>query len=149
MPQLQAEWRGRMSPQELDALSRLEKLIGGDAQPQDDNAASRGVSHAISHEFERRSVIPERKLLTTALKHAVGHALPEQVMREVDRSGIIIGRASGQADGDDPRGAGGGEADHRFRREGRGTLPALGKRDRKLKRDWLNASQQSGGEAHS
>jgi hypothetical protein len=44
-------------------MSRVEKLLGGDARPGDDNAAARAVDYAIAHEFERRSVVPERVLL--------------------------------------------------------------------------------------
>jgi conjugative relaxase-like TrwC/TraI family protein len=143
MPQLQAEWRGRMTPQELDAMSRLEKLLGGDAQPQDESAAGRGIAYAIGHEFERKSVIPERKLLTTALKHSIGHALPEQVVKEADRNGVIIGERCGRRMVTTREVL---EEEKRiidFARGGRGTLPALGKRGRKLKRDWLNEFQRA------
>jgi hypothetical protein len=45
----------------LQAVERGEKLA---------------VDHAISHVFTREAVVPERKLLTEALKRGIGCAIP-------------------------------------------------------------------------
>jgi conjugative relaxase-like TrwC/TraI family protein len=96
LPELQDSWRGRMNKEELDALSSLAFRIGGDAEPQDENAAARAVEYAIGHEFERKSVTPERQLLATALRRAAGAAAPEQVLDEARRSNLIIGERNGR-----------------------------------------------------
>lgn len=143
MGELQAEWRGRMTPRELEALARLEKLTGSDAQPQDDNAAARSIDFAIGHEFERKSVIPERQLLTTALKRGIGQVSPEAVLRQAERAQLIVGERFGR------RMATTGEVlldEVRiidFARAGRGAArPLLGGKHT-MKREWLNASQQA------
>ncbi len=54
------------------------------------------MSYAIGHEFERRSVVPERQLLTTALKQAVGVATPELVHRQANREDLIVTERQGR-----------------------------------------------------
>ncbi|HEX3600546.1 MAG TPA: MobF family relaxase [Lacipirellulaceae bacterium] len=143
MPQLQAEWRSRMSPQELEALAHLEKLIGGDARPTDEGSAERAVAFAIGHEFERRSVVPERQLLATALKHAVGRATPEQVLKQIDRSGVIIGERKGRRMATTREVLGEERRIIDFARSGRGAAAPLGKPDYKLKKQDLDGGQQA------
>jgi conjugative relaxase-like TrwC/TraI family protein len=142
MPQLRAEWLNRLSADEQDALARVEKLLGGDARPNDDAAATRSVNYALSHEFERKSVVPERVLLATALKHAAGHATAEQVREAMGGAQLLIherhGRrmATTRAVLDEERRV------IEFARSGRGTCRQLGRRGRTLKREWLNPSQR-------
>src|SRR4029079_2727369 len=85
-----------MSAKELDALAALEHRCGGNAEPPDESAAARGLDYAIGHLFERRSVVPERELLATALRHSVGEATVEQVQRQADASPLIIGERNGR-----------------------------------------------------
>jgi conjugative relaxase-like TrwC/TraI family protein len=96
LPELQATWRGRMNQDELDALASLEFRIGGDAEPQDENAAARAIDYAIGHEFERKSVTPERQLLATALRRGAGAASPEQILDQAKRSDLIVGERNGR-----------------------------------------------------
>jgi primosomal protein N' len=117
--------------------------LGGDARPGDENAAARSIDYAIAHEFERRSVVPERVLLTTALRHAIGQATPEQVKRRFGTRDLLIHDRQGRrmVTTHDVLAEESGVIE--FARGGRGACRALGKRDRKLKRDWLNTSQQA------
>jgi conjugative relaxase-like TrwC/TraI family protein len=142
MPELQAEWRGRMSPGELEALACLEKLTGADAKPPDVNAAVRAVEFAISHEFERRSVVPERQLIATALKHAVGEATPEQIAEAFQRSQLIVGERHGRRMATTREVLAEEERIIAFARNGRGTERPLVGSKHKLKRTWLNPSQE-------
>ena len=96
LPELQYTWQERMTPQEIDALKTLERRIGGDAEPQDENAAARAVEHAIGHEFERSSVTPERQLLATALRRGAGAASAEQILEQAKRSELIVGHRNGR-----------------------------------------------------
>ncbi len=142
--QLQAEWRSRMTPQELQTIDRLHKKIGGRAIPTEPLAPGLAMQYAIGHEFERRSVMPERTILATALKRALGSATADQLIREADRAGLIVGERNGrrmvttrEVLAEESRML------DRCRR-GRGTVPQLGKVGRKLKREWLNESQRQG-----
>jgi conjugative relaxase-like TrwC/TraI family protein len=143
MPQLRAHWLSRLSSGEQDAISGVAKRIGGLAQPVERGAAARAVSFAARHHFERQSVVPQRVLLATALRQAFGQATPDQVARELDRSGVIIGDRNGR------RMATTREvlAEERrivdFARGGRGTLAPLGKPGWKPARGDLSASQQA------
>jgi primosomal protein N' len=112
-------------------------------RPGDENAAARSIDYAIAHEFERRSAVPERVLLTTALRQATGQAAPEEVRRTLGARDLLIHDRQGR------RMVTTQDVLHEenrviaFARGGRGACRPLGKRDRKLKRDWLNASQQA------
>lgn len=139
MPQLQAEWRGRMSAQELDALARLEERIGSDPLPQDDGAAAKALDYAVGHEFERRSVVPQRQLLSTALRHGVGRVTPEQIVAQADRHGLIIGERKGKRMATTRKALELETAIVTFARNGRGKYRPLGNPGRKLSREWLNA----------
>jgi conjugative relaxase-like TrwC/TraI family protein len=143
MPELRAEWRSRLTPEEQDAIEKVEKLLGSDARPNDDNAATRAVDYAIAHEFERKSVVPERTLLATAMKRAVGQASEEQVRRAMDAKGLLIEERDGRRMATTLEVLDEEIRTLDFARRGRGTCFQLGKRDRKFKRDFLNASQRA------
>jgi conjugative relaxase-like TrwC/TraI family protein len=94
--ELQDAWRSRMEEQELAALDRLAQKLGGDAEPVDDSAAAKAIEYAKSHVFARKSVVPERQFLTSALWHSVGQATVEDVHQEADRSDLITGERNGR-----------------------------------------------------
>lgn len=141
--QLREEWRGRLSGEEADALARVEQLLGGDAQPVDETAAPQAASYALDHEFERRSVIPERQLLATALRRSIGQATPEQVHRAMNARALIIHNCRGRRMATTHDVLAEESRTIAFARNGRGTCRPLGRPDRKLARVWLNASQQA------
>ncbi len=143
LPELQDEWRSRMSAPEIDALAVLQDKLGGDADPRDGNASAHAVQYAIGHVFERKSVVPERELLATALRQAVGQATVEQVCRQAGQSNLILGDRNGRrmATTRDVL----NEERHviDFAREGRGACQAIAKRHQAFKRDWLNDGQKA------
>jgi conjugative relaxase-like TrwC/TraI family protein len=143
MPELREEWRNRLSPEEQDAIAKVEKFLGSDARPNDDNASALAVDYAIAHEFERKSVVPERMLLATAMKRAVGQATELEVRRAMERKGLLIDDRQGRrmATTHDVLDEESQAID--FARRGRGTRRQLGRRNRKFKRDFLNASQKA------
>ena len=140
--ELQKVWQDRMTKSERETLEALANKLGGDAEPSDDAAAGRAIEYATGHVFERKSVVPERHLLATALKHSVGQATVEQVHREADRSGLITGERNGRrmvttrdvlAE------------EHRvieFARDGRGTCKPFSRSYEQFTRDWLNDDQK-------
>ena len=142
LPELQNLWRARMSPQELDALASLERKIGGDADPQDENASARAIEYAASHVFERKSVVPERHFLATALRHSVGEASVEQVQRKAATSGLIVGDRDGRRMVTTQDVLGEERRMIEFARDGRGTCTPFTKRKDEFQRDWLNDSQK-------
>src|SRR5581483_6854675 len=79
--ELRKEWNGRLSRQEQRLLASVHRreqvairLVHGE----------RGaVDHAIEHSYVREAVVPERKLVTEALKRGLGAVIVEDVTREV------------------------------------------------------------------
>ena len=53
------------------------------------NGETLAVDHAIEHCFVREAVVPERTLVTEALKRGIGSVTVEDVMREVANRPLI------------------------------------------------------------
>jgi len=141
MPELRAEWRSRMTPNEWQTLARLKSRIGGKEIAVEPQAAEQAVKYAIDKEFERRSVLPLRSVLATALKHAVGRSTPDQVISQADRSGLIIGDRNGRTMATTREVLAEEMNMLDWCRRGRGTVGPLGKPDRQIKDRELNKSQ--------
>ena len=57
------------------------------------------VDYALAHSFAREAVVPERKLLTEALKRGVGAVTVEGVKKELARAAADPGRTVRADDG--------------------------------------------------
>ncbi len=132
-----------MSPQELGALASLDRKLGGDADPPDENASARALEYAVGHVFERRSVVPERQLLATALRHGVGQATVEQVHRQADASELIVGQRAGRKMVTTREVLDEERRMVDFARKGRGTCRPFANRHDGFERDWLNDTQKA------
>ena len=141
-PQLQAEWRSRMTPQENDALAAVEKRLGSDAIPQDEEWSRRSLEYAIGHAFERKSVVPERQLLALALKQAVGKASPEQLLAEAGRHDLIAADRNGRRMVTTRSVLGEEREIIGFAKAGRGACKKLVAKARRFRREMLNDSQR-------
>jgi conjugative relaxase-like TrwC/TraI family protein len=140
--ELRDAWRGRMSPEELAALAALEQKLGGEAEPPDENASGRAVEYALGHCFERSSVVPERQVLTAALRQAVGKTTVVEVQRAAAASGMITAERNGRRMVSTREILNEERAIIKFAREGRGQCRPFAKRDHQLTRQWLNDDQQ-------
>ena len=85
-------------------------------------ARDMAVDHAIEHSFVREAVVPERKLLTEALKRGLGAVTVEDVTRESAGASADPKRCRRPQDGDDERDAGPGVAADRLRPRGAGAV---------------------------
>lgn len=142
MDELGNTWRGRMTDKEIETLEKLGERIGGDAEPADNGAASRAIEYATSHVFERKSVVAERELLAAALKHSVGKATVEQVERQADVSGLIIGDRDGRRMATTREVLDEEQRVINFARKGRGACKPFNRQYDEFTRDWLNADQK-------
>ena len=61
-----------------------------------DNGEALAVDHAIEHCFAREAVVPERKLVTEALKRGIGSVTVEDVTREVRSRPLIWSDVAGR-----------------------------------------------------
>lgn len=50
----------------------------------------KAVRFAIDHEFYNKSVVEERRLYETALRHGIGSVTPEEVEAECQRQGVLL-----------------------------------------------------------
>lgn len=139
---LRERWQSWMTDEELRAMAKVKSRLGDDRIAEDDRAVRDAVRHATEHCFERASVVPERTLLTAALKHSVGAASPESVIAAVGREGLIFAERDGRRLvttrailAEEKRVIG-------FARGGRGTCRPLVRSPHVFKRDWLSAEQQ-------
>jgi conjugative relaxase-like TrwC/TraI family protein len=140
--ELQEAWRGRMTPAERNVLATLARKLGGGSRPGDGNAAQRAVTFAIDHEFERKSVVPERVLLARAYKHAAGSATVEQVRRALGKSDLIYADRGGRRMATTGRVLAEEQRLVDFARKGRGTMRPFQRKVERFNREWLNADQK-------
>ena len=117
-------WDGRLTHEEKQATAEVIKAAIKGQNPAPTNTADKGVAYALSHEFERRSVVPLTELEITAYERCMGGATPEQVGTEAKRQGVLV------RDGDATTRAVLAEESRiiAFAREGRGTMRPLGTR---------------------
>jgi conjugative relaxase-like TrwC/TraI family protein len=80
---LKKEWNGRLTDSERQALAVVHRRERTAPRPGRGEAAS--VDHATAHSFVREAVVPERKLITEALKRGIGSVTVEGVTREVSK----------------------------------------------------------------
>ncbi|MCC6358745.1 MAG: relaxase domain-containing protein [Phycisphaerales bacterium] len=142
LDELRGEWMSRMSADELAALDGVKARLGAESLPEDDRAGREAALHAIGHCFERSAVVPERKLLTEAMRRAVGKASPESVTRSLADEHLVVAERDGRRLATTRSVL---EEETRmlaFARGGRGTCRPLGVPGHALQRDWLNADQR-------
>ena len=71
-------------------------LRPGDALRREVNGDALAVDHAIEDCFAREAVVPERKLVTEALKRGIGAVTVENVTREVGSRPLIWSDVAGR-----------------------------------------------------
>jgi conjugative relaxase-like TrwC/TraI family protein len=113
---LNAYWKGRLTESER---GELQSLMG---QPSYQSDHGKAVAYAIGHMFERKSVVDERRLYETALRHGIGSVTPEGVMAEARRQGLLV--KAGEATTKDVLAEEGRMI--AFARDGRGTMRPMG-----------------------
>lgn len=140
--ELREYWRSRLTADESSAVQTVVDRIGGAAIGEDRHIAAEAASRAVEHCLERSSVVPERKLLTEALKRSIGAALPETVERAVETQGLLVAVRNGQRLATTRNVLLEEKGIIAFAREGRGTCRPLGDALYAIKRDWLNDGQR-------
>ena len=141
--ELRDEWKNRMTSEEHDAITEAHEQIGRRFRDPDPLVAHEAVTHAIGHCFERSAVLAERKLLTEAMKHAVGKASPESIQAALAQEHLLSVEQGGQRMVTTRQVL---EEESRmldFARSGRGVCQPLGNQDHVFERDWLNESQKN------
>lgn len=90
MDELGGLWLNRMTAEDQAHIDAARKQAEFGVEPTNgDEREASSMLYAIDHSFERHSVIAERKLLTEALQHGVGHVTVEGMLRQLEQSEVI------------------------------------------------------------
>ena len=100
---LRKEWNERLTQEERDSLDAVLRREAVATRPVP--GETQAVDHAIGHCFVREAVVPERKLLTEALKRGLGSVTVETTAEELRDRPLIRNEFNGRAYGDDQRNA--------------------------------------------
>ncbi|MBX9580288.1 MAG: relaxase domain-containing protein [Gemmataceae bacterium] len=138
---LRTEWHSRLSDAEREQLAsvhrrevRADKREHGEAQ---------AVTHALDHSFVREAVLPERKLLTEALKRGIGEVTVAAVAREMRERPLIRSEVNGRKVATTKEMLALESRLIEFARQGRGRGRPLGNPERPCTRDWFNEGQKA------
>src|ERR1035438_3665695 len=80
----------QLQPDELQALQKLTASAQHTGLPRIAGLETQALNHAIAHVFERKSVVPEHELLTTALANRQGEVDLANLKQEVKYSSELV-----------------------------------------------------------
>ena len=139
--QLKQEWRQRLNDGEWESLSRVYRREQKRAQPERSEAPA--VDYALEHSFVREAVVPERKLITEALKRGLGAVTVGDVTSEVKNRPLIRSVVDGRSMATTEEMLACESQVIDFARNGRGRCLPLGDPDRPCSREKFTAGQKA------
>jgi hypothetical protein len=138
---LRKEWNTRLSDQEREALAAVHRREHPVARKVHGEAVA--VDYSLDHSFVRDAVVPERKLVTEALKRGLGAVTVGDVSREVQERPLIRSNVEGRKMATTKEMLALESRLIDFARLGRGRCRPLGNPDRPCSRDWFNEGQKA------
>jgi conjugative relaxase-like TrwC/TraI family protein len=143
MDELRRLWATRLTEDERDVLDSLKQqaAVGLEMESAVERDAA-SMLHASEHCFERQSVVPERKLLTEALRHGVGHVTVDGMRRQLDTHRIIRREVEGRMMATSLKVLKEEQSMLLFAKEGVGTEQPLNA-NWNVQQQWLNPDQQN------
>ncbi|MGH7169978.1 MAG: MobF family relaxase, partial [Gemmataceae bacterium] len=141
LERLRKEWNGRLSDRERRDLAAVHRRERKHARPE--RSDGKAVEYAIEHSFVREAVLPERKLLTEALKRGIGTVTVEGVTREMQKRPLIRSEVEGRKMATTKEMVALESRLIDFARVGRGRCRPLGDPKRPCSRDWFNEGQKA------
>jgi conjugative relaxase-like TrwC/TraI family protein len=139
--ELRQEWRRRLSDSEWESLRAVYRRERKRARPE--RGEARAVDHALEHSFVREAVVPERKLVTEALKRGLGAVTVEGVTSEVKKRPLIRSAVDGRSMATTEEMLACESRVIDFARQGRGRCLPLGDPERPCSREQFTAGQKS------
>lgn len=141
LAELQQEWRSRLSQDEQDWIAEVFRRETKPIHPAPGERTA--VDHAIEHSFVRDAVVPERKLMTEALKRGLGVVKVEQTAKELQRRPLIRSRVDDRDLATTREMLALESKIIGFARDGRGRCRPLSDPKRPFSRDWFNDGQKA------
>lgn len=139
--QLRKEWDGKLTEAERETMAAVHRREKQNQRLRHGEEVA--VDHAIAHSFVREAVVPERKLVTEALKRGLGAVTVEDVAREASARPMIRSSVDGRKMATTKEMLALESELIEFARKGRGRCRPLGDPARPISRQWLNAGQQA------
>ncbi|MBX9623997.1 MAG: relaxase domain-containing protein [Gemmataceae bacterium] len=141
LAELRREWLMRLTTEERTWLGKVHKRETKPTRPE--RGERTAVEHAIDHSYVRDAVVPERKLMTEALKRGLGAVTVDKVADELARRPLIRSQVEGR-DMATTRDMLALESKLvAFARDGRGRCRPLSDPKRPFTRDWFNDGQKA------
>jgi len=138
---LRKEWNKRLSSEERQTLAAVHRRERSATRPQ--RSERPAVDHAIEHSFVREAVVPERKLVTEALKRGLGAVTVKGVTGEMSKRPLIRSEIDGRKMATTKEMLGLESRLIEFARGGRGRCRPLGDPKRPCSRDWFTEGQKA------
>src|ERR1700693_2370253 len=138
---LRKEWNARLTDKERNAVAAVHRRERAFARPE--RGEGLAVDHAIEHSFVREAVVPERKLVTEALKRGIGAVTVEGVTQEMRERPLIRSDVAGRRMATTKEMLPLESKLIDFARQGRGRCRPLGDPKRPCSRDWFNDGQKA------
>jgi len=138
---LRQEWNARLSDKERRALAVVHRRER--AYPRPERGEEAAVDHASLHSFVREAVVPERKIVTEALKRGLGAVTVEDVKTEVGKRPLIRSEIDGRKMATTKEMLALESRVIEFARKGRGSCRPLGDQNRPVSREWFNEGQKA------
>jgi hypothetical protein len=138
---LRKEWTTRLTDRERQLVAAVNRRESAIARPE--RGEWRAVDHAIEHSFVRDTVVPERKLVTEALKRGIGAVKVEDVAETLAKRPLIRSMVGGRSVATTKEMLALESRLVEFARRGRGSCRPLGDPQRPCSRDWFNDGQKA------
>ncbi len=139
--QLCEEWNARLSADEREILAAVGRRERRALKPASQHEAA--VDYAIEHSFVREAVMPERKLITEALKRGLGAVTVENVTREMTDRPLIRSEIAGRAMATTEEMLALESKLVEFAKSGRGRCLPIGDPKRPCSREWFTDGQKA------
>lgn len=139
--ELRGEWLARISDKERKQLASVYKRERRAARPE--RGEEMAVSHGVLNSFVREAVVPERKIVTEALKRGIGAVTVEGVTQEVKDRPLIRSVVDGRTMATTEEMLSLESKLVEFAKKGRGRCLPLGDADRVVSREWLTEGQKA------
>ena len=138
---LQKEWDARLTETEREMLAAVHRREQAAMRPE--RSEGQAVDHATQHCFVREAVVPERKLLTEALKRGLGSVTVEDTATELRARPLIRSDVEGRPMATTKEMLSLETRLVDFAKNSRGRCRPLGDPDRPCSRSWFNEGQKA------
>ena len=138
---LKKEWNSRMTDAERSQSAAVHRREH--SYPRPERIEGKAVEHAIAHSFVRDAVLPERKILTEALKRGLGAVTVEGTALEMKQRPLVRSEFEGRAMATTKEMVALEAKMIGFAKDGRGRYRPLGEPERRVSREWLNDGQKA------